>query len=114
MSKLNRRTNFRVEVRPRSPGDFGFASISGIEQSEREWERDCEAIAEQIRRHVDGLSSSWRGSDRGVTVEWDNEPVCSHCGSTWTEDHDRHNGGCCDEDCKIHDAEEANRLEAAE
>lgn len=83
--KKGTRSNFRVEVEPRNL----------MAQTEEEWERDCEAIAEQIRRHVDGLPF---GHDRGVSVMWDTEFVCEHCGNRWTEDSDTYNGGCCDED----------------
>jgi hypothetical protein len=68
------------------------------EAGQRRWEKDmqqrCEAIADQVRRHVDDVGY--------VSVEWESSPVCSHCGSRWTEISDRYNGGCCDKD------EEAN------
>lgn len=89
------RSNFRVEVEPRSPGDFGFASIGGRNYSETEWESNCEEIATQIRRHIDGLPSR---SGKGVRVAWDADRVCEHCGSDWTEKSDAYNGGCCSKD----------------
>jgi len=97
MSKRSYRENFRVEVTPRSPGDFGYASISGLQRTEEEALRTCEDIADQIRRHVDDLPS--RG-DRGVTVIWDDAGVCEHCGAMWTEDSKTYNGGCCEDDEK--------------
>lgn len=97
MSKKLLKTNIRVEVKPRAPGDFGFISISGIARQEQETIKECEEIAAQIRRHVDGLP--YRG-DKGVFVEWDREPVCSYCGLAWSEDGDDYNGGCCKEDQK--------------
>lgn len=97
MSKITIRSNFRVEVSPRGVGDFGQFHISGQTQSEDDWERDCEEIASQIRRHVDGLPS---GRNRGVQVEWDLNHVCSHCGYNWTENSSEYNGGCCAEDEK--------------
>lgn len=97
MSKTPIRENFRVEVEPRSPGDFGFAHIGHPTQSEEDWERDCEEVARQIRRHVDGLPSH---GDRGVRVLWDTRHVCSHCGSDWGSETDEHNDGCCQEDMK--------------
>ena len=100
MARLNQRTNFRVEVFPRAPSDFGVVSISSIERSETETERMCERIAADIRRHVDDLPSSWSDHSRGVHVAWDNEPFCSHCSSPWTEKSETYNGGCCAEDEK--------------
>jgi hypothetical protein len=91
------KSDFRVVVRPRNPGDFGWASISGQKQSDADWISDCERIADQIRRHVDGLPSY---AGRGVAIEWDQENVCEHCGSGWTEDSAAYNGGCCAEDEK--------------
>lgn len=96
MARKTIRENFRVEVVPRSVGDFGYVSVSGLApRKEEEAISACEEIAEQIRRHVDGLPS-WR--DRGVSVEWDSKPVCEHCGSAWTEDSETYNGGCCSKD----------------
>lgn len=98
MARQNLRTNFRVEVYPREASDLGFASISRLTRSEAETERACEQIADEIRRHVDGLPSRWNSPNRGVNITWDNEPVCSHCGSPWTEKSDTYNGGCCAKD----------------
>lgn len=95
MPRKNNRVDFRVVVYPRSPGDFGIASVSGITRSEKEWARACEDIADQVRRHVNDLPS---GGDRGVSVISDVEPVCEFCGYDWTEVSNDYNGGCCDED----------------
>ncbi len=104
--KATKRENFRIEVTPRSAGDFGFASVSGMQRSEAEAERLCEDIAEQIRRHVDELPSRHMSRQRGVYVMWDSKPICSHCGSAWTEE-GPYNGGCCDKDCEEEDARQA-------
>lgn len=104
--KVQRKTNIRVEVYPRSPGDFGFASIGGMSRSEQEELRLCEEIAQQIRRHVDELPS--RGN-RGVDVVYETETVCSHCGYSWEEDE---NGPlCCSKAQEEWDAEKANGKE---
>lgn len=47
-------------------------------------------LVESIRRHCDGY--------RGVSIEWDTEDRCEHCGAVWTEGDSPHNGGCCDKD----------------
>jgi hypothetical protein len=96
MSKVSERVDFRVEVRPRSKGDFGGlrTNIFG-EHTPDEARRACEDIAQQIRRHVDGLPSS---GDRGVDVVWGVESKCGHCGARWTEDSSDYNGGCCAQD----------------
>lgn len=95
MAKKQKRYGFRVVVEPRRPGDFGFAHIGGMTQSEREWESACKAIAEQIRHHVDGLPSE---HGRGVSIEWETSSVCEYCGSDWTEESTEYNGGCCAKD----------------
>ena len=94
------KSEFRVEVYPRSPGNFGFARISGITRSDDEAMSLCEDIKSQIRRHVDDVES--------VNVTWDSNPVCGFCGSDWSEDTDVHNGGCCAEDGDVYDAYEAS------
>lgn len=91
MSFVTKRSNFRVEVHPRSPGDFGIFSISGQTRTEAEAERICEEIAQDIRRHVDNLPSE-RG--KGVNVVWDSEKVCVHCGYDWSPDERGYNA-CC-------------------
>ena len=88
-------SNYRVEVVPRSLGDLGWVSIYGQRRTEREEREACEEIAQEIRRHVDGLPT--RGS-RGVSVIWDADPVCEFCGRAWTEASETYNGGCCDAD----------------
>jgi len=104
MGKQINKADIRVEVRPRSLGDYGQFRISnGRERTEAQAITDCEDIAEQIRRHVDGLPSC---RDRGVDVVWDNEEVCEYCGRAWTEGDSPHNGGCCKEDIKVLDAPE--------
>lgn len=95
MAKRVTRSNFRVEVVPRSPGDFGWASVSGQCRTAEEERAVCEEIAQEIRRHVDGLP--YRG-DRGVSVVWDTGGVCEFCGQKWTEASEAYNGGCCSAD----------------
>lgn len=86
------KSNFRVEVQPRNPGDYGYFSIGNVTQSDDTWERECQEIASQIRRHVDGIAR------HGVNVLWDTDKVCEHCGSDWTEKNETYNGGCCVKD----------------
>ena len=93
--KTKQRVNYRVEVCPRSPGEFGVGYISGIGWIEAEEQRACKKIAEQVKRHVDGLA--------GVNVVWDTEETCEHCGATWTEGDSKHNGGCCDKDYEVYE-----------
>lgn len=95
------RNNFRVEVTPRRLGDFGLLMTNAFgNHTEREEESACEAIADEIKRHVDGLPTS---RDRGVQIIWDSENVCEFCGSQWTEDGD-YNGGCCTKDVEAENA----------
>jgi hypothetical protein len=91
------KTNFRVVVEPRALGNIGYISMSDrmacgndLARIRREYEQRCEEIAQQIKRHVDNVASA--------RVEYDEEPVCSHCGRDWTEESSAYNGGCCDAD----------------
>lgn len=95
-------SNYRVEVHPRHHGDLGFAFISGMTRPEPETRRICEDIAQQIKRHVDGVGTA--------RVVCDVEVVCEYCGWAWTEDGNAHNGGCCEKDLAVMDAlQEASR-----
>ena len=96
MKILGKQENFRVVVEPRILGDMGF-----VRTSDSFFYRDpvkraaayrdaCNEIAAQIKRHVDEVGH--------VSVEFDQEPICQHCGSRWTEKSDAYNGGCCDKD----------------
>ena len=102
MSAITRTGNFRVVVAPRSLGDFGYGSISDYVicpdpvRRQREYAQACDEIAQQIRRHVDGVG--------GVAVEYDTLRECEHCGDRWTEDSADYNGGCCQADQWAEDA----------
>lgn len=97
---LSNKTNFRVVVEPRSLGNFGSISASveliygrgpeAEKRIERDMEARCEEIMADIKRHADNVGS--------VYVEFDQEPICEHCGATWTEKSNTYNGGCCDKD----------------
>ena len=107
MGCVTRKEDIHVRVESRGAGDFGFAHVSGMGKTEAEYIRDCEDIAKQVRRHVDGLPS-YRG--RGVRVEWTNALYCEHCGSRWSEgEKSPHNGGCCDKDCEVLYANEPDK-----
>lgn len=101
MSKaLGPKSNFRVVIEPRGLGDFGSIRAStsffyGREPSEqarmrRDQEDRANEVLADVKRHVDNVGSAW--------VEFDQENVCEHCGSTWTEESKTYNGGCCDKD----------------
>lgn len=101
MSKtLGPKTDFRVRVEPRGLGNFGSVSCSpsllyghspeAEKRMERDMEDRCEEIVGEIKRHVNDVS--------GVYVEFDQHPVCEHCGQAWTEKSDDYNGGCCEKD----------------
>jgi len=97
---LGPKGNFRVVITPRSMTDFGFVRTSTTffydadAKGRQRWEDDmyerCEDIANDVRRHADNVGS--------VSVEYDQEHVCQHCGSTWTEASNTYNGGCCAKD----------------
>jgi hypothetical protein len=89
--RVKEKFNIRVEVEP----DDG----RWVAKTERELMRDCEEIADQIKRHVDGV--------RYVSVQFDVHEKCEHCGSNWTENGRVYNGGCCDADHAPYAAAEA-------
>ena len=105
MARIERVTEYYVRIDPRRIGFLGSVSVSDemIESKEArrlEMYRDiCEAMVDQIKRHVDEVGY--------VAVEKEVEFVCDHCGSEWTEGpDDPHNGGCCDTDCDVYEANE--------
>ena len=73
--------NYRVEVYPKT-------SIFGITLDKDNLDA-VKDIEDQIKRHVDGIGETY--------INHDTEEICSFCGASWTEDGDRYNG-CCDED----------------
>lgn len=78
-------TNYRVEVWPvLNPFVRDNGKKNAIAKD------TCEEILKSIRRHVDEVAD--------VLIARDIEQVCSYCGSTWTEDNNEYNGGCCDKD----------------
>lgn len=79
MKQVNK-TNWRVEVYAR---DQIWSGKDGDKLT-------ADDIAKAIRRHCDNVAQA--------VVVCDYEPVCSHCGSRWTEDSKIYNGGCCDKD----------------
>ena len=100
MKTKGARDNFRVVVSPRRLGDFGSIRTSddflygrgeeARKRIERDYQDRCEEIAADIRRHADNVGH--------VSVEFDQEYVCEHCGRDWTEESNTYNGGCCDKD----------------
>ena len=94
------RSDFHVQVYPRSPGDAGVIIMSGVPQTEAEAESAAQELLDDILKHVDrSLVPSCGAKGR---VVWDSDYVCEHCGGCWTEAKDSpHNGGCCDEDCAL-------------
>lgn len=97
---LSNKSNFRVVVEPRGLGDLGFMRTSAEfvygrgpdaqQRIERDMQSRCDDIAADIKRHADNVGN--------VYVDFDQEHVCEHCGSTWTEKSASYNGGCCSKD----------------
>lgn len=100
--KAGAKDNYRIVVEPRSMTNFGSMSCGrGLiyghgDDAQKHWERDmeerCDDLIADMKRHVDNFGSAY--------VEFDQEHVCEHCGSSWTEPGDEYNGGCCEEDEK--------------
>lgn len=96
MAKIIRKSNFRVVIEPKRLGDYGSVRTSDSflrkpEQIEKDYQRRCEDMVEEIKRHVDNVA--------GVEVEYDTEEVCGHCGYEWIVDEDG-TPNCCDEAIK--------------
>jgi len=96
MARTTNISNYYIRIDPRT----GYTS-DPVAYAKAE----CEAMAAQIKRHVD----DWKYVD----VEQETEDVCEHCGGVWTEASQVFNGGCCQAD---EDAEKARlaTLERAE
>jgi len=94
MMKITRKYEYRVEVYPRSLGDFVMARMSDyvIEPDEEKrnlhYKKMCEEIASKIKQRIGNVASA--------NVICDCEHLCSYCGHKWDEDE---NGLplCCDE-----------------
>ncbi|MFD9763233.1 hypothetical protein ACFWXI_06775 [[Kitasatospora] papulosa] len=76
--KHTTREDYRVVITPRRLGDLGWMSISDRMASsdpDRDMRERCEEITEQVKRHVDNVSS--------VEVQFTEVHTCSHCCLTW-------------------------------
>jgi hypothetical protein len=71
MSKEITINNYRVVVEP-------VTHVYGIKLSADTIKRDCQEIANQIKRHVDNIEH--------ISVEFDTKITCSHCGYEWEVD----------------------------
>ena len=90
------RDNYRIEVYPREPGDFGGAYVGGMTQSHDELMRQLERMQRQIERHIDGLPS------RGVksAIFWDTHYVCEHCERDIAEQDETECSDCGEKICQ--------------
>lgn len=61
-----------------------------LEKTTKEKMNVCDHIVKQVERHIDDVQC--------VYTDCVKEDVCEFCGSSWTEDDDTFNGGCCDKD----------------
>mgnify|MGYP007083421802 CR=1 FL=1 len=96
--------NFSVVTYPRHLGDLGSCSVpdhfmsSSDDDRRTQYRERAHEVAAQIKRHVDNVGV--------VSVEFDTEATCEHCGAIWTEGDSKYNGGCCDKDVAEQDASE--------
>ena len=63
------------------------------------WVEIATKLLTQIIRHCDDVEH--------VEIKHDTDDLCEHCGAAWTEGDSSHNGGCCDKDCDVMEAEDA-------
>ena len=66
--KLIEKSNYRIVVEPKT-------HIYGIKLTEQTAMSDLKSMEEQIKRHVDNVSS--------VSIEYDTNIYCSHCNRRW-------------------------------
>jgi hypothetical protein len=92
--KLVNKTNFRAVIYPKY---FCY-----FKKQDKQLLADCNEIKDQVKRHVDDVGY--------IEVECDDVYCCEFCEREWTEDNEKYNGGCCDEDEKGHIPTEADRL----
>jgi hypothetical protein len=100
------RENYRIEIYPPHPGNFGICFISSVTRTDEETVRMLEEMKSQIERHVDGVRRN------SVNIVHDTTDYCEWCGSKWTEGDSPHNGGCCDKDCEVMDGIETAIVDA--
>lgn len=60
-----------------------------VEEQEEIMRRECNELERHIKRHCDVESTS---------VICERAYACGYCGSPWTADNDKFNGGCCMKD----------------
>lgn len=83
MAKVIKKSNFRIIVEPKRLGDYGSIRTSDSflrkpEQIEKDYQRRCDDMVDQIKRHVDEVGDAY--------VDFDTESVCGHCGREWEID----------------------------
>lgn len=112
--KQGHKSNFRVVIDPRGLGNFGGISVSKnwlyghTDADQKRMERDEEdranEIMQDVKRHVDNVGH--------VSIDFDQNDVCEHCGSDWTEKSTEYNGGCCDADQAAEDERQKAKHDA--
>lgn len=81
MTKSTRISDAYVRVELRSPGDFGFASMSGITRTDEETRRELSLLADEARR---GIRSDQ--CEKGhISEVIETEDYCSHCDYPWED-----------------------------
>jgi hypothetical protein len=106
MAKVIKKSNFRVVVEPKRLGDYGGIRTSDSflrkpDQIEKDYQRRCDEIAEEIKRHVDNVGS--------VEVNYDTEEVCGHCQREWEVD-DEGCPTCCDKAIQEFEASKVEKI----
>ena len=90
MSKLIHLEHVLVSVAVNSPLRKYATGPEKAETRHRRIYGRAEVLRDQIDRHCD-----FNGT---LALEQIYSETCQFCGSTWTEDDDEYNGGCCNED----------------
>lgn len=94
MAKQTNITDGYVRIDLRRPGDYGACIIGGTRRTEQEIKDDLNRLEEAAKRKLSKFDDE-RGA---VSVVYETEEVCEHCGYPWTEESTTYNGGCCARD----------------
>jgi hypothetical protein len=91
MPKLKRYTGVTITIDlTDTPYYLKLCTIdSAMAAKNLEW---ANGIKQLIRRRVDELG------DASICAELASEEICESCKTPWTEDSNKFNGGCCDDD----------------
>lgn len=104
--RVTRKDNWRVEVEIEKTFAVTLAEMSHEDQSkiDKVWQTNTDAVAAQIRRHIDGAEH--------VMVKYDLHEECSLCGLEWETEVDSDRPVCCNAAIAAWEAESTVQADA--